>query len=190
MKRLRPAHSQEKLREIYGQPHESQMWDDHNARVEATVAVGKFMLTHYDPLAPIIVDLSAGDGKIARALASTHEGGEDRLVLGDFFSGYPVVGAIEDTIKNFVDIDLFVCSETIEHLDDPLNFLLDLRPRTSMLVLSTPIDEPANSGNEQHYWSWSVRDMELLLRAAGFNPVVKNLLYLPTYYDFQIWGCL
>lgn len=191
MKRIRPAHSPEKLREIYASPHDSSYWVDHAARVDATIAVGKFMMSHYDPWAPVVVDLTAGDGKIAKAVASTHVGWEQRLVLGDYFSGYPVIGPIEETILDWPanSITMFVLSETIEHIDDPLSLLIKIRERTSMLLLSTPIGEPLDSRNEQRYWSWSVSDMENLLKTSGFDPVVKNLLYLPTYYDFQIWGC-
>ncbi len=190
MKRLRPAHSPERLAEIYDAPHQSNLWLDHNARIESTIAVGKFLMTYYDPWAPVVVDLSCGDGQIATEVAKTHLGWEGRLHLGDFAPGYPITGPLEQTIKEIPDADLFILSETLEHLDKPLEALASIREHTSMLLMSTPIDEPLDSNNEQHYWSWSVDDIDHMLRAAGFTPAVKSLLYLPTYYDFQIVGAL
>lgn len=187
MKRLRPTPSDEELRELYTRPHDSTYFKDHRARITATIAVGEFMLEYRDPWSPQIADLSCGDAKIATELNRVHN--SHRLLLGDIAPGYEFHGKIEDTIHQINPVSMFVLSETLEHVNDPVRVLLDIREKTDMLLLSTPIDEPEDSSNVQHLWSWTTDDIENLLRLTGFNPVVKNFLYLPTYYDFQIWGC-
>jgi hypothetical protein len=186
MKRLRPAHSDDELRRIYSAPHSTEYFVDHHVRVDATIAVGKFMLEYYDPYCPSIADLSCGDAKIPEALSKVHKACD--LYLGDYAPGYKIQGPIEHTLNLIPKVDLFVLSETLEHIDRPQELLLELRKKTSMLLLSTPIDEPEDSNNEQHYWSWSVKDVRSMLSIAGFDVTVMNLLRLPTYYDFMILG--
>lgn len=156
--RLRPRHSDEQLAAIYAEPHEHSGWPDHRIRVRATIALA----SHID--AGTVADLSCGDGVIA---ASIHTG---RLILGDVAPGHEVTGPIESTIHEIDPVDTFVCSETIEHLDDPGTVLAAIRSKSRHLILTTPIDN-WDDGNIEHYWAWDREAVEDLARRAGWNTV-------------------
>lgn len=191
MKRLRPKHSAEKLAEIYSTPHDYEEFWDHRIRADITVGVGVALLERRIQNSSIdIVDLSCGNGRIARYIGDTRRLG-DKVILGDFAPGYEFTGPIESTIHFLNDYSdsMLILSETLEHLDKPERILEVARRKCDYLLLSTPIDEPHNSKNEQHYWSWSVDDIKGMLRNAGWEPQIVNELYLPTYYDFMIMGC-
>lgn len=179
--RLRPAHSTAELARIYATPHRHDRWPDHVLRVQSTIALAKWVHVRGTPVA----DLSCGDATIARSL------GETRTYLGDYGSGYPITGAIEDTIYNVPEpVGTFILSETIEHLDAPDAVLRQIRVIADRLVLSTPISEDLDSDNVEHYWSWSVDDIRDMLTAAGWAPFVRTEIHLTdTEYDYQLWGC-
>src|SRR5207253_9358794 len=78
------------------------------------------------------------------------------LELGDIAPGYDHCGPIEETIDHlrWDKADLFILSETLEHLNDPDRVLRQIRNRTDMLKLSTPVVED-NDYNPQPVWGWS-----------------------------------
>lgn len=184
--RLRAKHSDEELRRIYAIPHDSSCWTDHHLRVDTTIQVGKWMQPES------IADLSCGDARIARGIVA-HRYAD--VYLGDYAPGYLFVGPIEETISQIPDVDLFILSETIEHLDDPDLVLRLIRGKARKLVLSTPDGEGITSpdpGNEQHYWGWTSDDMAEMLTNAGWNPQVYqsiNFFDPGLIYNYQIWGC-
>jgi hypothetical protein len=181
--RIRPAHTPEELARIYATPHDHRRWRDHHLRVAMTIEVARWLAE--DNAVRSAADLSCGNGAILSALpaASRH--------FGDFAPGYDLTGPIEDTIEQIPDVDLYVCSETLEHLDDPDKVLKAIRAKTRTLVLSTPVDAWDDT-NPEHYWAWSRADVEEMLAAAGFEPVVYSALDFralgPYYYQFGIWG--
>lgn len=188
-RRLRPAYSEEDLRRIYHTPHNSNNWEDHKVRVRQTIALGKE--SNIRPSTGVIADLSCGNGEIARALARHFDVG---LVLGDYaFNGeYAFHGPIEQTIDLMpFGVELFVCSETIEHLDDPDKVLRKIRQKAGQLLLSTPIGEN-DSSNPEHYWGWDQEAVKDMLSNAGWDPTLRVDLHFrnPGFnYDYQIWLC-
>jgi ubiquinone/menaquinone biosynthesis C-methylase UbiE len=177
-KRLRSKHTEEALKRIYSKPHDHNNWHDHLIRVEATKQVAKWMFE-----GQYVADLSCGNAEIARSLNAKY------TFLGDFAPGYQFEGPIEKTIKELPDVEMFICSETLEHLDDPDFVLKEIRKVTNKLILSTPMDN-WNDPNEEHYWAWSKSDVEVMLRLAGFSPEIFMSIELPNYlYNYQIWGC-
>jgi hypothetical protein len=49
----------------------------------------------------------------------------------------------------------FICSETIEHLDNPEATLLKIkRKKTRSLIVDNSLGSIINDGNPQHYWGW------------------------------------
>lgn len=181
--RLRERHSDAELQRIYAVPHDSSHWRDHLIRVDTTIQTAKWMGGRS------VADLSCGDSRIASSL------GIDTVYLGDYAPGYQFTGPIEKTIFEVPEVDLFILSETIEHVDDPDLVLRLIRNRAKMLVLSTPDGEGITSpdpGNEEHYWGWTSSDMHAMLVEAGWNPKVHQSInfYDPAFiYNFQIWGC-
>jgi hypothetical protein len=150
------------------------LYDNHNwslfvqaERDEATIRMGR---TFEQGELSSIADLSAGGAQITPAIAQ-HYGIEP--VLGDLSRqyGYPIFGPIETTVQHIAPVDLFVCSETLEHLEDP-DLALDLiRPMTKYLLVTTPIWEEPHMTAHGHLWTWRQSDVETMLKDAGFTPV-------------------
>ena len=178
--RLRPAHTAEQLAAIYPQPHDHTRWRDHHVRVDATIALAKGVENVHS-----VADLSCGDAAIAKAVAA------EVTILGDYAPGYDIQGPIEETIHQIPDVDLYVCSESIEHLDDPDTVLKLIRSKARHLVLTTPVDNWGDA-NIEHYWSWSRQDVEAMLAAAGWRIEVYNMLDMRAAwspYCFGMWVC-
>jgi hypothetical protein len=178
--RLRPAHSPEELAEIYARPHDHTQWQDHVVRVEATIDLAQ-TFEHVRSAA----DLSCGSGAVLGALDVPTK------YFGDFASGYRYTGPIEQTIEQIPSVDLFINTETLEHLDDPDDVLKRIRAKTTGLVLSTPVDA-WDDENREHYWAWSAADVEEMLAAADFEVCAYVELDFRSHgmvYDYGIWAC-
>ena len=188
--RLRPKYSPEQLKEVYSTQYDHTRWVDHVARINQTV---DFVIDNiYGPENFIysITDLSCGDAAIAKGIAEYIADqfpiSNPELILGDFVSGYDYQGVIEDTIHEISNTDLFVLSETLEHLDNPEYVLSQIRKKTSYLVLSTPCNETL--GNPEHYWKWGTSDIALMLEETGFTPTAFRYLEFPELdVRYQMW---
>ena len=191
-KQLRPFWSDDELTQVSARPYDHTRWEDHITRVRHTIDIVTMFAEgkHWHSAA----DLSCGDGAIIKGLYAT--GVIDFAVMGDLVSAAHVhprfIGKIEDTLPKLVDeyppFDLFVLSETIEHLMNPDEALRLIRDASKNLILSTPIAEGDGVGNEEHYWSWDVQDMSDMLLSAGWTSRDVNILSLP-WYSYQIWTC-
>lgn len=180
--RLRPKYTDEELAHIYQRPHDHTRWSDHMLRVDITTNIAKWVAEQCECTS--VADLSCGDGWIVDLLDLPE------TYKGDFAPGYEYTGPIEKTIDEIPDVDLFICSETIEHLDDPDAVLGKIANRAKRLVLSTPIGE-ADDSNPEHYWGWNVDDVKAMLHDAGWlvaTTVVIDFLGNSTY-DYQVHAC-
>ena len=177
--RLRPVHTDDELQNIYLKPHNHTQFKDHIIRVQKSIELLKEYSTYNS-----IADLSAGDATIINSLDAQQK------YIGDYAPGYDLTGHIDDTLKDIPDVDLFICSETLEHLDDPDNTLKAIRAKTKYLFISTPKGED-DTNNSEHYWGWDDQDVKEMLLNAGFDPVVYFLLELKKdyHYDYQMWIC-
>lgn len=167
--------SEDELASTYAVPHDHTRWGDHILRVSATIAAGLGMLG--EETIESAADLSCGSGAILDAMPAR------RKYYGDMAPGY-FHGPIEQTIHLIPDVDLFVCTETIEHLDDPDAVLNAVRPKARMLILSTPVGA-FDDGNVEHYWAWDSQAVEDMLTAAGFKS--WDYTALRVSYEFGIW---
>ena len=177
--RLRPAHTPSQLAHIYQTPHRHSQWNDHRIRVQMTIAFASFFGD-----VNRVADLSAGDATIINAINAKEK------YIGDFAPGYELTGAIDDTIELIPNVDLFICSETIEHLDDPEKTLLKIRAKTKAIIVTTP-DGESNDHNPEHYWGWDTQGVSELLTSVGFTPTIFSRIDFvnPTStYNYQIWG--
>lgn len=180
-------------------------WPDHVERIGATVD----MLAETPVTFESAADLSCGDAAILRSLAGRRQ--ELREVwLGDLLGVRPDGGAwpegtavhalppapLLDSLYDLpVDdgVDLFVLSETLEHMPDPEHVLNEISQWSSYLFLSTPVSEPVGSGNMEHYWGWSAPDISDMLRGHGWIPLEMRLLrpestrHYADAYTFQLW---
>lgn len=178
--------------ELYRRPYVHDRWPDHIQRIRATIDFGWIMV----PLVPrTIADLSCGDGAIARGLAERYaaEYGEvvprPRLTLGDVTEGWTVRGPIERTIREIDRVDLLICSETVEHLDDPDAVLRDAAGVADWILLTTPVAEWDGASNPEHLWGWNVAAVRELLGSTGWHPIA-SIVYTPSavdFYTFQFW---
>lgn len=178
-RQLRPFYDPMKLIAVYGRRYDHTQWPDHVLRVEHTAE----LLQKMQPTS--VADLSCGDAAIVN-----RAGCRRMALLGDYTPGWPYYGPIEHTITEIPPVDVFVCSETIEHVEDPDGLLVAIRGKAKRLLLSTPIGED-NDDNPEHYWGWDVDDVDRMLAAADWTERQVER-YAPSpdpYYTFQIWTC-
>lgn len=171
------------LNSTYSSLYDHTRWNDHLVRVKSTIALAPWFSD-----ARSGADLSCGDGAILKGIADILK--LEKTYFGDFVEGYQFHGPVEETIKSLPYVDLFVLSETLEHLDNPEAVLQDIRIRCKYLILSTP-DGEWTDHNPEHVWGWDSDEIKQMLINTGFNPqVYQSLSFTITgYYTFQIWGC-
>lgn len=182
--RLRPAPSEDEMRSMYPVPHDHLRWRDHHLRVETTIRVGRWMLEGTATEAVAGADLSCGNGSILGSIQVPVK------YYGDYAAGWTYTGPIEKTIHEIPHVDIFVLSETLEHLDDPDLVLRGIREKSDQLLLSTPVG-CWNDDNREHLWAWSRDDVADMLRSAGWHPYIYSSvdftpMGLP--YEFGIFG--
>lgn len=162
-------------------PHDHRIYGrGHAERVQATID----SIAAHPATFRLVADLSCGNATIARSVV-------DNPILGDFAPGYPIQGRIEETIRLVPPVDLFVLSETLEHLHDPDYVLRRVADKTGHLALSTPI-ECWDDTNAEHLWAWSRADVEAMFWEAGFAPDSFTMVDSRTYgepYCYGIWMC-
>lgn len=183
--RLRPLPTPEQLQAMYPKPHDHTIYGmGHDMRVRMTIAMAVGRMGG-DPPANI-ADLSCGNGVIARSISKGF-GGTAPVILGDFAAGYEHQGPIEQTIHQIPNVDVFVLSETLEHVDDPGQVLRDIRAKAHRLVLSTPI-ECWDDGNGEHLWAWDREGVEQLMIEASWLPQVFVSLDSRTFREPYLYG--
>lgn len=160
----------------YPEPHDHRRYGmGHHVRVEFTKVLARSVLERGDTVA----DLSCGNGAIALDLADF---GAADIVLGDYAPApnYLFTGRLEDTLPAMGHVNLYICSETLEHLDSPPAALALMRGKADKLVLSTPLD-CWDDANGEHLWAWNRDGVESLLVAAGWTPTRFATL------DSRVW---
>lgn len=183
--RLRELPDVEGLAEMYPEPHDHRKYGKgHDIRVRETIGLASWMADAYDVYS--IADLSCGNGEIVRALI---EGTKRVGTLGDFAEGWPITGPIEETIGLIDPVDLFICSETLEHLDDPDAVLREVRLKSRFLVASSPVAAWLDT-NAEHLWAFDEIDYKLMLKEAGWTAEAMTIVDpLEPPYIYQIWAC-
>lgn len=78
--------------------------------------------------------------------------------------------------------DLAICTEVIEHLEDPHGFLKDLSTKVKFLIASSPNDETDIYHYEFHLWGWDMEGYTNLIQNAGFQ-VMESVNLSP----FQVY---
>lgn len=170
---------------MYPRPHaHGGFGAGHDLRARTSVAVGSWLAE--DCRAETLADLSCGDGDIARGVLPARPG---CVVLGDLAAGWPVCGPIERTLVDLAPVDVFVCTETLEHLADPGAVLASIRGKASRLLVSFP-HRPDLDDNPEHVWQWTAGEARALLAAGGWEPLTWAHLVVPDGpYSYSIVGC-
>lgn len=182
--RLRDAYSEAALAAMYARPHDSERYGrGTRLRVEMTIALGQAVWPGAETM--LVADLMCGDGKIARHLGLTP-------LLGDIAPGHAITGPIEDTVNDLPEVDLFVLSEALEHLDNPAMVLSGIRSKSQRLLVTTPIEAWFDLWeNPEHYWAWDRQGVEQLLGSAGWGVVAFASLdtrSLGELYNYGMWA--
>lgn len=182
IKRLRPKWSGEKIAEIYGGTYYHDRWNEHINRVRWTTDRLNFFLDQHTSDIVTVNDLSCGDGAILKGLI-----GPTNRVYGDITKSdhLDVTGPIEETIERRRG-DLLICSETLEHLDDPAFLLNVASSRFKWICITTPLGEDEPGKNEEHYWGWDLWGISSMLSENGWTPKWVDTLNQP-YYTYQLW---
>lgn len=183
----------------YPDGYRHDVWPDHVERVKASAD----MIEKYAWQFRTAADLSCGDGALINRISHRLS----RAVLGDI-NGVPASAAVgcraqvletigaatlPDSLEHLEPVDLFILSETLEHMDDPDGLLVRVGDVARYLFLSTPLNEEADSGNTEHYWSWGQDDVHRILEGAGWSPLELELLRpvstwdMPGAYTYQLW---
>ena len=182
IRRLRNKHSSKMLAELYPVPHDHKGWGHgHHLRVEFSKTLAKWIFDWKDLKS--VGDLSCGNAAIAEAT------GAPKMILGDFASGYEYEGPLEITLAKTPPMDLYVCCETLEHLDDPSSVLSTIREKAQFLLLSTPINAWLDA-NKEHYWAWDAAGVENLLSESGWKVEMfasLNSTRLGETYEYGFW---
>ena len=183
IKRLRAEWTSEELQNLYEEAHNHWLYGrGHGLRVQFTQVIAKDMAREVN--ATTVADLSCGNGEIAKVLDLIE-------FLGDYAPGYKYTGPLERTLEQIPKVSLYICSETLEHLNDPASALGQIREKAEGLVLTTPINA-WHDDNEEHYWAWDREGVEGLLTEAGWTPNVFAVLDSTVFnetYTYGIWGC-
>lgn len=176
-KQLRPFYTPAELARVYDHVYDHTQWGDHIERVAKTTEILDWYALETD--AKSVADLSCGDGAIVRN--SQHEW--ENITLGD----YVTTGPIEEALVHLPHVDMFVLSETLEHVEDPDFLLGAIRVVADRLVLTTPFGETSDE-NPEHYWGWDDEGVREIAEDAGWR-VHSFQLFTPTidYYTFQMW---
>lgn len=179
-RQLRPFYTPEQLAAVYAQPYDHTRWPDHIERVAHTTLLLDTLAATVG--ARSVADLSCGDG----AIVDGSQWPWQQRHLGDLAT----TGPLETTLRDLPPVDVYVCSETLEHVENPDRVLTLIRDRARHLLLTTPCGE-ADDSNPEHYWSWDEQGVEEMLAQAGWEHRQVQLFTPPSsdYYTFQIWIC-
>ena len=187
IRQLRPYPTPDELAALYPVAHDSAIYGrGHGIRVHVTIQAA----LAWNPGGwPSVVDLSCGDGRIPHGVSSGFP------LKGDLAPGPGIdpdwIGPLEDQVERLEGRwDLYVCSETLEHLEDPGLALSLIRPKARELLLSTPIQGYAGDTNAEHVWCWDRAGVEQLLREAGWSPELFVELDTRPFgdpYTYGIW---
>jgi len=177
IKRLRPTHSEETLADMYSAPYDSTKWDEHNHRVEWTIERLQLFLTLRQEITSI-ADLSCGDGRIIDGLETNASKTKSDISMKGGES-------IERMITK-ISADLLICSETLEHLDDPKWVLAAATKRFKWICITTPLGEDDPEKNYEHYWGWDLFGMSQILEQTLWAPRWVDTLN-ESYYTYQLW---
>ena len=169
-------------------------WTDHVERVKETIALGRELIEATVP-PEVIADLSCGDAAIPRALADdVPDGPPDSRRPRPRLRGHRPGRA--DDLAAGSRADLFICCETIEHLDDPDTVLAMIREQGGARCCcpprcpsSTPATRsttgPGTRTPSGSCWSGPAGPRCCTGRSAAKSSTARAV----SIWSYQLWGC-
>jgi hypothetical protein len=160
--------TEEWYRDVERAPHLEQPL--HEARLQLAA---EMVRTIPNAAVSTVVDLGAGDGGLLSLIA------KDVLACW----GYDLIPAnVEGATERGVDVKLrdvlvdplawghvAVCTEMLEHLRAPSQFLGRVRAHAHWLVASSPFTETLSEHYGHHAWAWDAEGYAGLIEAAGWT---------------------
>lgn len=186
-----PEQEREFYRLRYPEGYQHHVWPDHSERVAESVS----FLTPWVTSRAMVsaADLSCGDGALIDRLPWPVQ---DRT-RGDLVPAphLDLHGPLPDSLESLTGttVDLFILSETLEHVPNPDQLLYMISQYAEHLFLSTPEDEAITTGNPEHYWSWGTDDLRAMLAGAGWAPLAHEVFvplstrHMHNPYRYQLW---
>jgi hypothetical protein len=121
-----------------------------------------------------VVDLGAGDGGMLSLLGPAVEAWGYDLMPDNLAAArkrgvrVELANVLTDEIKWG---DVAVCTEMLEHLIDPHQFVADVfkRDEVQAFICSSPADERPGRAYEFHTWAWDLDGYRDLVAGAGWN---------------------
>lgn len=179
MKKLRRFMTPAEFAKNYATQFNHRSHYSHVERIEHTVKIAQELIDKEG--IKRIADFSAGD----RAVVNGLHGYEDAWLHDITDDGVDIVERLRAETFTY---DLFICTETIEHVEQPWTLLEEIAPRTRWLLLSTPLDEDPAKNNWEHYWTFEATDIDDLLTQSGFvGRLVEAHQPVGSPYTFQTW---
>jgi 2-polyprenyl-3-methyl-5-hydroxy-6-metoxy-1,4-benzoquinol methylase len=118
-----------------------------------------------------VVDLGCGDGGLLSTLDRVRRWGYDLTPTA------PTAGRARGVDVRYLDVihdepewaDIAVCTEMLEHLEDPHTFLARVFAHCTGLVCSSPATENDREHYEHHLWAWDVDGFRTMVENAGWR---------------------
>lgn len=169
---------------MYAKSYDHTKWDEHKVRIKRSTDIifDRLSAAFVQDSIQSAADLSCGDGALLKSLPASI-----KKLYGDMVprNGLQFVGEIEHTIHAIPPVDLFLLTESIEHLREPQQVLNHIRDVTQWLFLTTPTGEIPGTNNPEHIWEWDVEGMGEMLEKAGFRGTCDIIEC--EHYTYQAW---
>jgi hypothetical protein len=165
----------------------------HNARFRATRDLVVQAVTEFDVVS--IVDFGCGDGGLLALLAD--EGIEE--TRGVLTWGYDLMPSnvrygtevrhVDVRYRDFLNAEvewgqLAICTEVLEHLQDPHGWLRLVRSHSDFLIASSPANETEEHHDGSHAWCWDMDGYARLVSQAGYR--VMEHVEVEGGFNFQV----
>lgn len=147
----------------------------HRPRMERVATMAKWLIPDFDIVS--CADLGAGDGGLIEMI-----GFPEPLRIPPY--GYDLmevnvryavdVRGVDVRFRDFVNDEiewahLTICTEVLEHLEDPHKMVRKIAEHSDFLIASSPSRETAESHDAVHAWAWDMEGYRLLMESAGYT---------------------
>lgn len=149
----------------------------HQPRMEHVATMASWLIPDFDIAS--CVDLGAGDGGLIQMI-----GFPETLRVPPW--GYDLMEVnvnvarserqVDVRFGDFVNDDiewgqLAICTEVLEHLEDPHKMVRRIAEHCDFLIASSPALETAESHDAVHAWAWDMEGYRLLMEGAGYTVI-------------------
>jgi 2-polyprenyl-3-methyl-5-hydroxy-6-metoxy-1,4-benzoquinol methylase len=164
-------------------PHLEQAVHQERLRTAATLVA-----RHIEQGARSVVDLGCGDGGLLSLIGPLAECWGYDLMPANIAAARQE-RHVEAWHKDFVNdsirwADVAVCTEVLEHLEDPHKMVARIAGHARRVVASSPSEETADSHDEVHAWAWDPDGYRAMFESAGIT--VTDHIVTASWPHFQV----